>query len=90
MPDHCHAMIAFAPDRPMSEAIRGWKRGTARLQGVRWQENFFDHRLRHDTEADECWTYLRNNPVVKNLAPTPEAWPWQWSPTPEAASEPTR
>jgi hypothetical protein len=53
--------------------------GHDRLHGVHWQSNFFDHRIRHEAEADETWTYLGNNPVVKGLASAPEEWPWRWS-----------
>jgi REP element-mobilizing transposase RayT len=79
MPDHLHAMLAFPLTPGMSATVRNWKRATARLYGVRWQSNFFDHRIRHEAEADETWTYLGNNPVVKGLTSAPEEWPWRWS-----------
>jgi putative transposase len=63
----------------MTSTMRNWKRGTARFQGVEWQEGFFDHRLRTDEEANEKWHYIRRNPVVKNLCATEGDWPWWWS-----------
>src|SRR5262245_24888896 len=41
MPDHVHAIMAFPCEQPMSEMIRNWKRGTARIQGVEWQDGYF-------------------------------------------------
>lgn len=80
MPDHLHALLHFAPDKPMAQTIRDWKRGTARFQRVKWQENFFDHRIRDEKQGDEKWWYIRRNPVVKNLCRTECDWPWWWSP----------
>jgi REP element-mobilizing transposase RayT len=81
MPDHLHAMLSI-PENAVGLAgtVRDWKRGTARFQGVRWQDNFFDHRLRSEKEADEAWNYFGNNPVVKGLVTRAEDWPWRWSP----------
>lgn len=79
MPDHLHAMLAFSQTPGMSATVRDWKRATTRLHGVRWQSNFFDHRIRQEAEADETWAYLENNPVVKGLVSAPEEWPWRWS-----------
>jgi REP element-mobilizing transposase RayT len=80
MPDHVHAILSFPQEPGMAATIRNWKRATARLHGIQWQSNFFDHRIRHDIEMSETWSYLENNPVVKGLAPSPEQWPWRWSP----------
>ena len=87
MPDHLHAMLAFPDPGEMATVIRNWKRGVARFQGVRWQENFFDHRLRNGAEEDECWTYIRFNPVVKKLCRDEDAWPHWWSGEIQSGSE---
>ena len=79
MPDHAHAIMAFPREQLMSEVIRNWKRGTARIQRVRWQDGYFDHRLRDEKEARETWDYIRRNPVVKNLCAAEEDWSWWWS-----------
>ncbi len=81
MPDHLHAMLSFPEQDGMAATMRDWKRGTARFQGVRWQDNFFDHRLRSEAEADETWVYVGNNPVVKGLVARAEDWLWRWSPS---------
>lgn len=91
MPDHLHALLRFPRSPGMSETVRAWKRGCARLQGVRWLEEYFDHRLRNDDEAQTTFTYIRNNPVVKGLCETVEAWPYQWSASPaDHADKPAR
>ena len=81
MPDHIHAMLSFPEQNGMAATIRDWKRGTARFQTIKWQSNFFDHRLRSEREADETWAYLGNNPVAKGLVERAEDWPWRWSPS---------
>jgi REP element-mobilizing transposase RayT len=81
MPDHLHAMLSFPEHGAgMAATVRDWKRGTARFQSVKSQTNFFDHRLRSESEADEAWVCFGNNPVAKGLAVRAEDWPWRWSP----------
>ena len=79
MPDHLHALLSFPADAAMAATVRDWKRGTARFQSVRWQTNFFDHRIRTTAERDKTWIYMLNNPVAKGLVARPEEWPWQWT-----------
>ena len=80
MPDHLHALLAFPRDRTMSGIIGDWKRFHAVRNGVKWQNNFFDHRLRDAHQMEYKYQYILNNPVVKGLCKTPEEWPWVWSP----------
>ena len=88
MPDHLHALLSFPETAGLATTVRDWKRATARFHGVRWQTNFFDHRLRSEGEADEAWLYFGQNPVVKKLVAQAGNWPWRWSPhdTPQATS----
>jgi REP element-mobilizing transposase RayT len=81
MPDHLHALLAFPREPGMAATIREWKRGAARLQGVKWQENFFDHRIRSDKFSAETWHYIRRNPVAKGLCPDEDSWTYWWSGT---------
>ena len=76
MPDHLHAILSFPSRNSMSRVIGEWKRFHAKQNGIRWQENFFDHRLRNDAEANLKYDYIRQNPVVKNLCVQPDDWPW--------------
>jgi REP element-mobilizing transposase RayT len=81
MPDHAHALLVFPPDSAMSNVIGAWKSFLVRAHGVRWQPNYFDHRIRHDDEFGEKWHYIRRNPVVKNLCVKEDDWPWVWLPS---------
>jgi len=78
MPDHLHALMGFSRGgQPMAKLFHDWKRYTARSLNVRWQEGYFDHRLRNVAEADAKFHYIRQNPVVKGLCKAPEEWPHQ-------------
>jgi REP element-mobilizing transposase RayT len=79
MPDHLHALLRFPNDSGMTAVVSNWKRGTARFQGVKWQDNFFDHRIRDQAEANLKWHYIRLNPTAKLLCAREEDWPHWWS-----------
>jgi putative transposase len=81
MPDHAHALLSFPRDEWMSRVVGEWKAYATRVLCVRWQPNFFDHRIRHGDEFGETIDYIRRNPVAKGLCGKPEDWPWVWSPT---------
>ena len=53
MPDHLHAILSFAPDQQMSRIIADWKGFHARRSRIKWQEGFFDHRLRNDERGEQ-------------------------------------
>jgi hypothetical protein len=63
----------------MQSSIHNWKRFLARQEGIAWQRDFFDHRLRHDESLTEKWNYIRENPLRKGLSATPDDWPYQWT-----------
>ena len=79
MPDHLHALLAFEHGGRMSEAIRTFKRGTARFQHIKWQDGYFDHRIRNLDELEKTEIYIRRNPAVKSLCALGENWPWVWA-----------
>jgi hypothetical protein len=58
------------------------------LQGIKWQGNFFDHRIRNEHQGVEKWRYIRRNPVVKELCREEAAWPFWWSGTLSAGGSP--
>ena len=71
MPDHLHAIFSFTQDSSMSRVIGEWKKYHERKTGVRWQEGFFDHRLRSDDEVVEKTHYIRMNPVRAGFCAVP-------------------
>ncbi|MGI8602555.1 MAG: transposase [Verrucomicrobiales bacterium] len=76
MPDHLHAVAAFSREPGMEETIANLKRYLARIVGIVWQRDFFDHRLRSLAEQNEKIDYIRRNPVRQGLCQIPEEWPW--------------
>jgi putative transposase len=78
MPDHLHALIVFPADQDLTKVVRDWKRYTARNAGIRWQRDFFDHRIRNEQSLAEKWHYVAQNPVRAGLVPTPGDWPYVW------------
>lgn len=74
MPDHLHALIAIDGESSLSEITSNFKRVTSRFAGVRWQRNFFDHRLRHDESLEEKARYIANNPIRAGLMQKSEKW----------------
>jgi len=60
MPDHLHALMGIDGRDSLSQLIRDYKRITAKMAGIGWQRNFFDHRLRHDESlARNLPTFVR-------------------------------
>jgi putative transposase len=76
MPDHLHALIGVDGQTSLAQLIRDYKRITAKIAGVRWQPNFFDHRLRHDESLTEKFAYICQNPVRAGLTLSEHDWPY--------------
>lgn len=64
----------------MTAVIRDWKRYTARVGGISWQRDFFDHRLRSNERWEDKAAYIRQNPVRKGLVADPAQWLWVYAP----------
>jgi REP element-mobilizing transposase RayT len=78
MPDHLHMLASFARSSGPRIVLPKWKRWTARTLGIRWQRDFFDHRIRNAGEYQEKGLYIRQNPIRKGLVHASEAWPFVW------------
>ena len=76
MPDHLHGLFSFCGKKPMAKVIADFKSWVAKSTGVRWQRDFFDHRLRGLETASEKANYIRNNPVRAGLVSQCEDWPY--------------
>ena len=74
MPDHLHMLVGIEGEDFLSNIVRDFKRATARFAEVRWQRNFFDHRLRHDESLVEKEDYIRENPIRAELIAPGENW----------------
>jgi len=76
MPDHVHALVAVPGNEVMRKVVAQWKTITAKITGVEWQKDFFDHRPRDLRALEEKEIYIFENPVRKGLVKTPEEWKW--------------
>jgi putative transposase len=51
--DYLHLLVGIDSRTPLSDIVRDFKRITARITGVKWQRNYFDHRVRKDESLAE-------------------------------------
>ena len=80
MPDHLHALLSFPLREDTSQVVGDWKRWNSAKHGVRWQEGYFDHRVREDGRGEQLQNqadYLLKNPVWAELCAQPEDWSWK-------------
>jgi putative transposase len=77
MPDHLHGLFSFPGTTPMQRVISSFKEWIAKQCGIRWQRDFFDHRLRSWESGAEKARYIRENPVRAGLVERSEDWPYQ-------------
>ena len=62
----------------------GFKRRSARLANAIlgrtgqpfWQDESFDHWIRHPRQFEKVKSYIERNPVRAGLVVTPEQWPY--------------
>jgi REP-associated tyrosine transposase len=83
MPDHLHALIGVDGRTSLGKLIRDYKSITAKIAGIKWQRNFFDHRLRHDESLAEKFAYVCQNPVRAGLIRSENDWPYIFIPDQE-------
>jgi putative transposase len=80
MPDHLHVLVSFPSDKDMTTVISQWKEILAKKLGIRWQRDFFDHRLRSDESLRDKADYILQNPVRCGLIERAEDWSYVWIP----------
>ena len=77
MPDHVHLVLAFPNmERRVQTIVSKWKEWTAKSLGIRWQRDFFEHRLRREEGFREKSDYVLANPVRAGLIDHAEDWPY--------------
>ena len=77
MPDHVHVVISFGrTDKRTQMIVSKWKEWTAKTLGIRWQRDFFEHRLRGDESFREKADYVLTNPVRAGLVKRWQDWPY--------------
>lgn len=78
MPDHLHAILSFARELGIAKSISAWKQYQAREIGIKWQRDFFEHRIRSTEEFFEKSAYIRENPVRAGLVASAKEWLYVW------------
>jgi len=77
MPDHLHALVSFPPSgKPIQQVVSKWKEWTAKKIKIKWQRDFFEHRLRREESRRQKADYILANPVRRHLVARPEDWPY--------------
>jgi len=77
MPDHMHMIVTFGRfDTRTQIVISKWKEWTTKSLGIRWQRDFFEHRLRKEEGFREKANYVLANPVRAGLVEHAENWPY--------------
>ncbi len=77
MPDHVHLLLSF-PDteKRVQIVVSKWKEWTAKTLRIKWQRDFFEHRLRKEENLREKADYILANPVRAGLVDRTENWPY--------------
>ena len=82
MPNHVHLLIE--PRRPLAIITKAIKGSTAREANLLlgrtgkyfWQDESFDHWIRHEGEFEKVKNYIERNPVAAGLVNEERDWPW--------------
>ena len=82
MPDHVHLFVVRSAKGTASlkRWTSWWKREASirlSLGDGRWQEDFWDTRMRSEEHYASRWMYVKNNPVRKGLVTHPDLWRYQ-------------
>jgi putative transposase len=78
MPDHVHLLLT-PHDKTISQVMNLIKGAFSRRIASNfpvWQRGFTDHLILDAAHFESRRTYIHQNPVRANLAPTPEAYPY--------------
>lgn len=78
MPDHMHILLALGAKLSLGQVVGKYKFSTRLAllaQGLSWQRDFFERRLRPDDEQEGYGLYIFLNPYRKRLIKLNEAWP---------------
>lgn len=82
MPNHVHLLML--PKVAVPVIMRWLKGSTARRANLMlgrtgqrfWQDESFDHWVRHNRDLDCIVQYIHENPVRAGLVSSAEKWPW--------------
>lgn len=81
MPDHLHLLATLHDKLPLSRVIARFKsksRPTLAAAGLKWQGNYYEHRLREAESIAGVLLYIFLNPYRAGLLPASNTYPWFW------------
>lgn len=89
MPDHVHLLVGLGPESGLPACVRLFKGRVApalRSHGLKWQEGFYEHRLREAEDVLPVFLYIYLNPYRAGLISADRTWPgyycapedWNW------------
>jgi len=74
MPNHVHLLVSFPEKTEMLKQCDSWKHFTAQLinrrlgtRGRFWQQDAFDHLVRHEAQFRRLRAYIAENPWKAGL-----------------------
>jgi putative transposase len=90
MPNHVHLLLT--PWVELATIIRAMKGKSARQANALldrtglpfWQDESFDHWIRHPRQFEQVRVYIERNPVRAGLVKLPEQWPYSSASWPQA------
>ena len=79
MPDHIHLLVQLGEKLTLGQTIARWKAKSSKLLksvGLRWQDGYFEHRIRSTESRLPVFLYIYLNPYRANLILENSIWPW--------------
>ncbi len=85
MPDHIHWLFQLGERLTLGRAVAKWKADTRKMlanNGLEWQRDFFERRVRKEERLEVYGLYIFLNPYRKKLLAPNAIWPhWRaWQP----------
>lgn len=89
MPDHLHMLVRLEQGSTLAECMRllkGRMSPILRECDLKWQDGFYEHRLRENEEHLAVFLYIYLNPYRAHLVSKDQVWPghfcseedWAW------------
>jgi REP element-mobilizing transposase RayT len=78
MPDHVHLIARWDHAIGLGRTIMAFKGILAKRHAIKWQQGFFDHRIRSSGELRAKTEYVRVNPVRAGHVTNATDWPYTY------------
>ena len=78
MPDHVHLIARWNHAIGLGRTVMAFKGILAKRHAIKWQQGFFDHRIRSSGELRAKTAYVRANPIRAGLVKTEADWPFAY------------